>query len=95
MATTKDISLLIQRPELADKFDKVYGEGAAAKILAQAKPQSVPQRKEEKAGTFEQYMGAATRGLAPSVVGGAALAPLGPIPALVGASATAGGDFIK
>ena len=95
MATTKDISLLIQRPELADKFDKVYGEGAAAKILAQAKPQSVPQRKEEKAGTFEQYMGAATRGLAPSVVGGAALAPLGPIPALVGASATAGGDFIN
>ena len=91
MATTKDISLLIQRPELADKFDKVYGEGAAAKILAQAKPQ----RKEEKAGSFEQYMGAATRGLAPSVVGGAALSPLGPIPALVGASATAGGDFIN
>ncbi len=45
--TTKDISLLTQRPELADKFDKVYGEGAAAKILAQAKPQAVPQRKEE------------------------------------------------
>ena len=95
MATTKDISLLIQRPDLADKFDKVYGDGAATKILAQAKPQSVPQRKEEKAGTFEQYMGAAARGLAPSVVGGAALAPLGPIPALVGASATAGGDFIN
>lgn len=91
--TAKDISLLIQRPELADKFDKVYGDGAAAKILA--KPQAVPQRKEEKAGTFEQYMGAATRGLAPSVVGGAALSPLGPIPALVGASATAGGDFLN
>lgn len=95
MATTKDISLLIQRPELADKFDKVYGEGAAAKILAQAKPQAVLQRKEEKAGSLEQYMGAATRGLAPSVIGGAALSPLGPIPALVGASATAGGDFIN
>jgi hypothetical protein len=48
MPTTKDISLLTQRPELADKFDKVYGEGAAAKILAQAKPQSKERRKDRK-----------------------------------------------
>lgn len=89
--TSKDISLLISRPELASKFDAVYGEGEAAKLLAKA----TPQRKEEKVSSADQYIGAATRGLAPSLVGGAALSPLGPIPALIGASATAGGDFLN
>ncbi len=34
--TQKDIFLLTQRPDLASKFDEVYGNGAAAEVLAKA-----------------------------------------------------------
>jgi len=37
--TAKDIALLSQRPDLASKFDEVYGKGAAAEVLAKLKPQ--------------------------------------------------------
>jgi len=34
--TQKDIFLLTQRPDLASKFDEIYGNGAAAEVLAKA-----------------------------------------------------------
>ena len=34
--TQKDIFLLTQRPDLAPKFDEVYGNGAAAEVLLKA-----------------------------------------------------------
>lgn len=45
--TAKDVYLLTQRPDLASKFDEVYGNGAAAEVLSKAgiemgQPQQAP-----------------------------------------------------
>lgn len=89
--TTKDISLLVSKPELADKFDEIYGEGAAKAILAKANPQF-----EGKArSSADQYAGAVTRGLAAPMLGAAMGAPLGPVGMAAGALAFPAGDALS
>lgn len=89
--TTKDISLLVSKPELADKFDEIYGDGAAKAILAKASPQF-----EGKSRSLtDQYSGAVTRGLAAPMIGAAMGAPLGPVGMLAGSLAVPAGDALS
>lgn len=91
--TAKDVYLLTQRPDLASKFDEVYGNGAAAEVLSKTSqstspngaafgvfPQMQPQRslRSESAPEAGSYVGAAIRGLTPPLVGAAMGAPFGP-----------------
>jgi len=89
--TTKDIYLLTQKPELASMFDQVYGTGAASAFLAKNKPNV---QQPTQSAPASQYMGAAIRGLAPSLIGATALSPLGPLGLLVGGLAIPATDAL-
>jgi hypothetical protein len=88
--TTKDISLLVSRPDLADKFDEIYGAGSAKAILQKANPQF----EGKPSSTSAQYAGAVTRGLAGPMLGAAMGAPLGPVGMLAGSLAVPAGDAL-
>jgi hypothetical protein len=88
--TTKDISLLVSRPDLADKFDEIYGAGTAKAILQKANPQF----EGKPSSTSAQYAGAVTRGLAGPMLGAAMGAPLGPVGMLAGSLAVPAGDAL-
>ena len=88
--TTKDISLLVSRPDLADKFDEIYGAGTAKSILQKANPQF----EGKPSSTPAQYAGAVTRGLAGPMLGAAMGAPLGPVGMLAGSLAVPAGDAL-
>ena len=88
--TTKDISLLVSRPDLADKFDEIYGDGSAKAILQKANPQF----EGKPSSTTNQYAGAVTRGLAGPMLGAAMGAPLGPVGMLAGSLAVPAGDAL-
>jgi hypothetical protein len=88
--TTKDISLLVSKPDLADKFDEIYGSGTAKAILQKANPQF----EGKPSSTANQYAGAATRGLAGPMLGAAMGAPLGPVGMLAGSLAVPAGDAL-
>lgn len=88
--TTKDISLLVSRPDLADKFDEIYGSGTAKAILQKANPQF----EGKPSSTANQYAGAVTRGLAGPMLGAAMGAPLGPVGMLAGSLAVPAGDAL-
>ncbi len=87
--TTKDIYLLSQRPDLAVMFDETYGPGAAAKVLAQVKPQAAASQAPQGS-----YSGAAVRGLAPPLLGAAMGAPFGPVGMLAGSLALPAADAL-
>jgi hypothetical protein len=94
--TAKDVTLLMQRPDLASKFDEVYGAGAASKILSQqAAPAQRPSAQQPAARPDEgSYTGAAIRGLAPALVGAGIGAPLGPVGMLAGSLAVPAADAL-
>jgi hypothetical protein len=92
--TTKDIYLLSQRPDLAAKFDEVYGDGAAAKVLARVKPEFGQQQAQQAPQPEGSYTGAAIRGMAPPLVGAAMGAPFGPVGMLAGSLALPAGDAL-
>jgi len=107
--TQKDIFLLTQRPDLASKFDEVYGNGAAAEVLANASqftspngaafgvfPQMKPQRssRSESAPEAGSYTGAAIRGLTPPLATALMGAPFGPVGMLAGSLALPAGDAL-
>lgn len=89
--TAKDIALLNQRPDLASKFDEVYGKGAAAEVLAKLKPQPTQTKQTEGEGS---YTGAAIRGIAPPAIGAALGAPFGPVGMLAGSLALPASDAL-
>ena len=104
--TAKDIYLLAQKPELAPKFDEIYGPGAAAQILSSVKSSSLgsaglniplgDQLKgtQEGPSTTSQYAGAVSRGLISPAVGVAAGAPFGPVGMLAGSLAVPAADAL-
>jgi hypothetical protein len=107
--TQKDIFLLTQRPDLASKFDEVYGNGAAAEVLLKASqstspngaafgvfPQMQPQRSLRSESTPEagSYTGAAIRGLTPPLATALMGAPFGPVGMLAGSLALPAGDAL-
>lgn len=89
--TAKDVALLRERPDLAAKFDEVYGAGTAARILSIQPPQAAAAT---PAATEGSYIGAATRGLAPVMVGAGLGAPLGPVGMLAGSLALPAADAL-
>lgn len=89
--TAKDVFLLTQRPDLASKFDEVYGAGAAAKVLSQPSAPVAQAQPKQPEGT---YTGAAIRGLTPPLVGAAMGAPFGPVGMLAGSLALPAGDAL-
>ena len=89
--TAKDVALLRERPDLAAKFDEVYGAGTAARILSIQPPQASAAT---PAATEGSYIGAATRGLAPVMVGAGLGAPLGPVGMLAGSLALPAADAL-
>ncbi len=107
--TAKDVYLLTQRPDLASKFDEVYGNGAAAEVLSKASqstspngaafgvfPQMQPQRSLRSESTPEggSYTGAAIRGLTPPLATALMGAPFGPVGMLAGSLALPAGDAL-
>ena len=89
--TAKDVALLRERPDLAAKFDEVYGAGTAARILSIQPPQAAAPAPTAPEGG---YIGAATRGLAPVMVGAGLGAPLGPVGMLAGSLALPAADAL-
>jgi len=89
--TAKDVALLRERPDLAAKFDEVYGAGTAARILSIQPPQAAAAT---PAATEGSYIGAATRGLTPVMVGAGLGAPLGPVGMLAGSLALPAADAL-
>lgn len=89
--STKDIYLLSQRPDLASKFDEVYGDGSAAQVLSRVKPQALQKQLSEPQGS---YTGAALRGLTGPLLGAAVGAPFGPVGMLAGGLALPAADAL-
>lgn len=89
--TAKDVALLREQPDLASKFDEVYGAGTAARILSIQPPQAAAPAPTAPEGG---YIGAATRGLAPVMVGAGLGAPLGPVGMLAGSLALPAADAL-
>jgi len=89
--STKDIYLLSQRPDLASKFDEVYGDGSAAQVLSRVKPQALQKQLSEPQGS---YSGAAIRGLTVPLLGAAVGAPFGPVGMLAGGLALPAADAL-
>jgi hypothetical protein len=87
--TQKDIFLLNQMPDLASKFDEVYGNGAAALVLSTQAPKRAPQTQQQGS-----YTGAAIRGMTPPLVGAAMGLPFGPVGMLAGSLAVPAGDAL-
>lgn len=76
-------------PDLASKFDEVYGNGAAAEVLSKQAPKRPPQTQQQGS-----YTGAAIRGLTPPLVGAAIGAPFGPVGMLAGSLAVPASDAL-
>jgi len=101
--TAKDIAYLKAHPETASQFDEVFGKGLAARLVPQSADSATfgyyPQMGSKRAGKSEdssvKYAGAATRGLAPPLIGAAALTPLGPYGQLAGSMAVPVGDALN
>ena len=97
--TAKDVALLRERPDLAAKFDEVYGAGTAARILSIQPPQAalpaaLPAASPAASAPQGSYTGAAIRGLTPVMVGAGLGAPLGPVGMLAGSLAVPAADAL-
>lgn len=101
--TAKDIAYLKAHPETASQFDEVFGQGLSAKLVPQSADAATfgyyPQMGKQRSGRSEdsavKYAGAATRGLAPPLVGALAGTPFGPAGQLAGSMAVPVGDALN
>jgi hypothetical protein len=101
--TAKDIAYLKAHPETASQFDEVFGNGLAAKLVPKSADSATfgyyPQMGAKRAGRSEdasvKFAGAATRGLAPPLVGALAGTPFGPAGQLAGSMAIPVGDALN
>ena len=67
--TQKDIDLLKARPDLADKFDEVYGSGASSRFITPSFKAKIPSQKDlnmlmdrpDLADKFDEVYGSALR----------------------------------
>ena len=101
--TAKDIAYLKANPETASQFDEIFGKGLAARLVPQSTdvatfglyPQMGSKRAGKSGDSSVKYAGAATRGLAPPLVGALAGTPFGPAGQLAGSMAVPVGDALN